>query len=499
MIARTIATFLCVCMLVMPALAQDETEEPFSEGYVFKWAAEVIFPEGIRFTASLLRSLNELKTVTLIIQPEGRPGVSETVSFEEPVNHGDGFTDLAYVWDIPLDNPPQLFEDITYEWEVEDVYGEIARSRDKLTFTDPRVEWTQSDDPFGDINLTVRADGPSPQQIRQSVTLPYNLISANAGRDQAFYIMLYTADVPSSGCRIGVERTQVAVGLESGVAVPCDPEKAAAIIQASGFDLAQVPPSNLTSSTAAAIVEVFTQGFYDPLWQGKDVPDWFKTGLAQFYSPLNKSALLGPVRNMARADTLYPMSEMAQAIEGNDSWRAQSYAMVVYIADLIGVPSLFDMAKIANAESFVKGYEAATSQPLSALLPNLRRWIFTEAGAKAFDYTPYQAATATPTPTSTYTLTPTPPPTLTETPTLTPSVTGVLSATPSATRTPTRTPTPRPASVTPRPAGSLFTPTPVLTPSALEDPVTQQGILSVLLIALAVVGLIYWIMRRREL
>jgi hypothetical protein len=170
----------------------------------------------------------------------------------------------------------------------------------------------------------------------------------------------------------------------------------------------------------------------------------------------------------------------------------------LYIADLIGVQGLFDLAA---ADSFDTAYEQATGQALTALLPNLRRWIFTDQASSAFDYTPYQAETPTPTPSRT--LTPFPPTatntaTVTATLTLTPSVTGELSPTPSLTRPPTRTHTPLPPTVTPRPPSSLYTPTPAPVQTVFDNPISRLGIITVLLIALAILGLIYVLLGRRD-
>ncbi len=497
MIVRIIAILLAVCAFAQPMLAQEETEEAFSEGFIFKWDSEVIFPMGIRFTASFLRPVAEISSINLTIQLEGEAAITETVPLDEPVSEGDNFTDIAFIWEIPPDRLPRLFRDINFEWEAVDNNGDRTIARDSLVFSDQRVEWEQSEDAAGFIDLTVRADGASPAQIRQSVLLAYNLISAKVGRVQPLNILLYEADLPASGCTRDANNDLIATGPISATTLLCDPLRAASIFQRSGFDWVQVTRSGATGNTAGALIGLFTQRFYESAWLDKDVPDWFKIGLAQFYAPSSKSMLLNSVRSAARNDTSYSFDEMAVEKAGDALWQAQSYAMVVYIADRIGVDSLFQLANIRDAESFSEAYQTSVGQVASALLPNLSRWIFTSGAESAFTYTPYQPATSTPTLTATSTPTTTATATLTETPTLTPSVTGVLSATPTLTRTPSRTPTPLPPSVTPRPANSLFTPTPIPPPSVLDDPVTQQGVLAILLIALAAVGLVYLIMRRR--
>jgi hypothetical protein len=186
-----------------------------------------------------------------------------------------------------------------------------------------------------------------------------------------------------------------------------------------------------------------------------------------------------------------------------DVWRAQSYGMVLYIASQIGVPELFDLAgDLGAAETFEAAYQSAVGRPLTTLLVELERWIFTDNAATAFIYTPYLASTPTPTSTSSHTpfpATSTPLPTETLPPTATVTVTGVLSSTPLPTRTLTPTELPSTPSVTPRPAGSLntATPAPVVQSSApMNDTARTAGIGAVILLVVVSIGLL--LMRRRN-
>jgi hypothetical protein len=505
---KRIALLMCAVMaLALPAAAQDD-ELPISEGYVFKWENEIIFPMGVRFRLTLSSPVESLREVTLTIEASGSEPVTVEIDLEEPAATGPGFTEVDYVWAAPDNAPLRVFSDegVIYEWNAVDNAGATARVRDALVFQDERINWAEDEDPLGHLDLIVVADGPSPRQIRQSVMLAYNLISANTGRTPAFDILLYPADLDPSGCvMIENEETgeeeRVAVGPVSSVRLPCDPQRAAEIIAASGLELVR---SDGTTAAGAqtALVNFLARQFYEPFWGEADVPDWFLSGLATFYQPASKTTLMLSVRDAARIDSLLTLADMAVERKADLLWRAQSFAMVLYIADQIGVDGLFDLARaLADSASFQAAYEAATGQALNALLPNLRRWVFTGAADSAFNYHPYLADTPTPLPSMTNTpfpptATDTPPPT--ETATITPSVTGVLSATPSRTPTLTRTPTPAPATVTPRPVGSLFTPTPVPV-SVLESPVNRVGIIAVLLILLAIIVLIYWVLNRRRL
>lgn len=489
--------------------AQETPELPVQEGYVFKWGTDVIFPEGVRFRLTLSRPVEQLTAVSLRIEPVGLEPVTVEIDLEEqePISNGPSHSEWDFIWEFPDGFAPRLFEieDVIFEWRAEDFSGETAFVRDGLLFTDQRVMWEISEDPLGNIHLAVPEDGPSARTIRDSVRLPYNLMSANVGRVEVLDIILYHADVDPSGCE-AVENEEtgeeeiVAQDIFLQVKLPCDPAQSAAVFAASAGDVVQSAGTTVNGARAA-LVAYFVRQFYGPMWTGVDVPAWFESGLAEFYTPDNHAPLLLPVRAAGRTERLLSLEAMAQAAD-DDLWRAQSYAMVLYIADRIGVDGLFGLANNLQGESsFTEVYEREMGQPLNALLPGLGRWLLTDAAMSAFAYQPYSVETPTPTVTRTaspFPATATDTPTVTATVTVTPSVTGVLSPTPSDTPTLTRTPTPRPPTVTPRPAGSLFTATPTPVPSLIENPVSRLGIVVVLLIVLAIIGLVYLIVMRRN-
>ncbi|MBZ0302765.1 MAG: hypothetical protein K8J31_23680, partial [Anaerolineae bacterium] len=432
-------------ILVAPVRAQEVL--PVSEGFVFKWWGENIFPEGAAFHLTLSRPVDDLAEVMLTITIRGQEPVVYPVDLSEPAASGPSFTDLDFLWPFPEDAALSLFsdQDVTYEWQASDVQGQTARVVDRLIIRDDRVAWIRDQDPQNFINLTVAQDGPTPSLIRQSVLLPYNLMAANTDRVPEFHIILYKPDLDPSGCDVlrdpeTGESRQAAVGPVSRLELPCNTQRAAQWYAANGLDVVQADGRTVVGAQSA-LVRFMTAQFYQPLWNGADVPDWFLSGLTEFYLPTSKARLLLPVRDAARVDDLLPLEVMDSSQPGQPLWQAQSYAMVLWLADQIGVQGLFDLAgQLGTAPSFQAAYEAAVGQSLDALLPQLGRWAFTTAASAAFNMTPYQAATATPGASDT----PIPlPPSATDTaasatPTLTPAVTGVLSPTPTVTRTPTR-------------------------------------------------------------
>lgn len=463
-----------------------------SEGFVFKWSADSIFPEGIRFFIALQRPVEQIERLTLTIRLVGGTAVTVDVPFDEPVAQGEDFADIQYLWEFSADQFARFLEGVEYEWLAVDSAGEQARVQDGLVFSDERTLWTTQVDPQGQIDLTLPLGGLSASAVRGSVLDVYGLLAANTGRTQPLNVVLYDADLPGSGCVPAEDESLIAISPVSQVSLPCDPTSAATLLQASGYDLVQSDGTNV-SSAQSALIAYLVPKFYEPTWQ--DVPQWFVYGLTQFYHPASKQPFFGPVRNAARLNSLLSWGVMENPESAPaELWRAQSYAMVLNIADSIGISGLYMLANdLDNAASFAEAYRNAVGQPLDTLIPAVQRWIFTNEAVGAFNLTAYQSVTATPTatPTATATRTPTAPPSATVEPSETPT------NTPTRTRVPpTLTPT-----VTPRAASSLFTatPTPVPSPLAvLSDPGVQSGILSILLIALVIVVLLYFIQRRRE-
>lgn len=488
---------LLVCLLAGGLLrAQEATEEPVSEGFAFKWSAETVFPQGMQFFITVLRSADQLQSAILLIEPDGEAPVTATVDVRAPTLVGDTYTDLVYVWAFPPDMVLPLGSEITYEWRVVATDGEQARARDRAEFADTRVTWTRSADPLELIHLTVPSD-VSAEALRAAVRPVYRLMAEQTGSSPQFDIIVYPADVPPDGCVPGPDGLQ-AVAPVSLAALPCEPGRAGAVFRASGQDAVQAQAG--AGGAIAGVVPLLLQRFYEPLWEDSAIPGWFQAGLAEFYTPGVKGRYLGSLQRAARAGQLGPLGERATASD-DGLWHAQSYAAVLYIADRVGLAGLFELARSAGAAgSFVDSFVEIVGLPLDGLWPALRRWLLTPQGERAFAYVPYLGDT--PTPAASATSTPTRTPTITPTVTLTftPSVTGVLTATPTATRPPTRTPTPGPPTVTPRPPGSLSTSTPTPAPlvTGLADSTTRNTVIVALAAALVVIAVIFLYSSRRR-
>ena len=458
-------------------------------GFVRDGAVEIIFPAAIRFTLNLTIPASEIASATLTLTPEGRDPLVIPVDLASVVVNPDSpEAYLVYLWAIPVDDPPPLFGQIDYSWSLTSTDSTTGTLSDSFVFADPRADWVRTIDPTGRFSLTApRALALDPASLRQV----YDLLSQNTGSSRTYNLLV---DDPSFDCRRRDDGTRYAQGEQSDVSVDCVDGIENAVY--AGYDRLVVPAG---ANGDAIVVASLVDAAYAPLWRGKSVPAWFVAGMEQFYDPADKNALLLSVQQAARQRVLYSQAAL-ESPRDDTLWQAQSYALVLYVVDQIGVSGLVNLA-IVPADDFTTAYGQAVGQPISALLPAISQWIFTRAAEAAFGITPYQSPTAVPTatrtpsptrfPTITLTLTPLATSTIAPTPTTTPR--GVRTYVAPPTVTPSASPTSLPPTLTPRPPGSLPTPTPV--PSALQvavsQPGVQAGLVTFLLLVLGLLVFLY--------
>lgn len=485
-----------------PIPTTPPTPAPTLEGFAMDGAAEVMFPEAIRFQFSLSRALSDLDTDTLRLTlnvADAEP-LELALQMDDLTVSGAGHTHFEYIWDVPDDAFPPLFSQIDYGWQIQALDGETAALEGSLIFTDPRVVWITSTEADG--GLTVTAAREVPTGLVRGLGSIYALLAETSGAAPDVKLMIYGESV-SPGCLVrqtenGRDET-VAVALVSGVAVDCRPEFAERVYRDSGYTVMQRLPDADVEGQAAAVM---MRAFYQPLWQGADVPRWFAAGLEQLYAPALKSDLLPTALNAVRTNRLFTLAAM-DAAPPDDAvraqiWMAQSYGMVLYMVELGGLEGVYRLARsLGSGEPFADSYAELTGEPLDSLIPSWQGWIFGERARSVYGITPYQPATPTATRTQTPLPTRTETPTPTLTPSVTPSVTGVLSLTPYPTITMPPTPTPEPPTVTPRPP--ILTPTPAAdsTNTLLETPGAQAGLVVVALLLIGVLVVISSRMGRR--
>lgn len=476
------------------------TLAPTATGFAVEGWTEIVFPEAIQFTIRLARPAAQLESARLTLHTATDDETFE-LDIQAAAVRTDPEADLVYLWEFTPDSIPPLFTTLEYEWEVAATDRETARLNGALFFTDPRVIWDVTQAFDGDLEIALARGLPT--SLVSSAQSVYNLLTHNTERSPGIRLILYPDSV-APGCDTqtlpdGTSET-LAISPLFGTTVACDPAFAAQVYEASGY-----VPFQRRIDSEEDIITYLVSAFYQPRWQGGDVPEWFASGLALLYTPSLKTDLLPIAQAQARNNRLFPLDIMNRAPESvgaRSAWRVQAYAMMLYTAEHIGLPGIFHLAdSLGRGVSFADAYQQATRQPLDSLLPGLQQWVFTDRAAAAFGITPYQPATLTFTPTFTATATRTPTATPSYTPSLIPSVTGALSPTPYPTVTSSHTPSPAPPTNTPRLPGPTAMPPSTASPSspaaAASWTTTQLTIVALLLVVIGILVYVYIRLGRR--
>jgi hypothetical protein len=283
----------------------------------------------------------------------------------------------------------------------------------------------------------------------------YDHMAANTGSQPTIKLVI-TQDGVLPGCGSPASDEQTAE--------PC----AESDVDLHGYELIEVPDG-------ARVEEVLTRALFERFYPAERFPAWFAAGMVDLYAPTPKADRLTLTRDAARANRGFTAAQL-ETSNPDPTWRLQVYSLILYIIDRAGIDGLMALANDRGA--FSAAYERSTGEPLIDLIPNWQNWIFTRAAETA--YVSDHLAPPTLTPSATFTAT------LTRTPTLTPTVTATATPSRVPTITPSFTPSPRPATVTPRPPGSLDA-TPPASPAA---PLTIDGTTQAVLIGGLVILLV---------
>jgi hypothetical protein len=144
--------FLCCLLTAFSAAAQDATPEP-NQGYILNTGAEIFFPQAVRFEVNVNLPASALTSAVLVVQPEGRNPVTIPVDIGQNAVLKDPFARLSYLWTLPRDNPPRLFQKISFTWQLRSRDQGSAEFTNTVQFTDARVDWVA--DTAGPISLTL--------------------------------------------------------------------------------------------------------------------------------------------------------------------------------------------------------------------------------------------------------------------------------------------------------------------------------------------------------
>jgi hypothetical protein len=486
-IAATVAT--------QPATSTPTaTLDVTTDRLLFAPQVEVAFPAGVRFYIRVIARSEAIVSARLTL--ERANSAARTIDLDlattaTRTGNIEEFTDLEYIWQITSDEVPRFFETINFRWSIRTA-EEVSTASGQFEFNDARLLW-ETARTSGDamtVSLPLERGLTRLIDVMQPVA---DLLETNFGPLQPAAFIVYSSDIDPTGCEEGEDDATVAFTL-SGIAIPCtEDDLATSIFAASELEVVRV--GNYTQSDMQnALTAALFDRTYRALWAEQQVPEWFAFGLTRIIAPTSSVDLLAIAQDATRSNRLLSLSEMATVPDEATAlrdWQAQSLAMTLYIADQIGYTALFDLAQALQTRELSTLYSQRSGQSINALMPAFRDWLFTTQAEGAFRASVYAEATHTPAPRPTQTPFP-----ATRTPRPQPSETPIPTITLTPSPRPTSTPT---ASVTPRPPGSLATPTmlaPVVsTPAA--DSGAQTSIIAIFGIIIAILIIVFARVGRR--
>lgn len=392
----------------------------------------VLFPVALHFDILLRLNAKQIKEATLHIYQPGNGSFDVTIppSVEKTVQAlNDNDSRLIYDWQFDVQNAPQLFKPIYYEWKITSENGATATVSHSLTFQDTQPSnfktWHTTAAP---LQLFSHNDALSLILLQADLARIHDRITADTGINHDFRFVIYDPDAKfcqqASSNEPGKPK-EVFIVTPLGIHLPCDPTAGPRIYTQQGYALVRRP--NLTlAGTEDQLTAIMVDDAYGALWANSPKPpEWFQQGLRQLYGIVPHSPLLNIARDASRSNALLPLSTMAGLPPSNAQqarlWNAQSYLLVLYIVSKYGpaAPSTIAYGMNLDGYTFEQALQIQFKTTPGELYSDWQKWLIGTTAETALRYSPY-IETATPTITITLSNTPTQrPPTNTFTPSAT--------------------------------------------------------------------------------
>lgn len=509
---RNAAFRRCISLLVVVIIlgtgafserARAQGDDEPDMGLIYGSWHEILFPAVMRFFVGINAAPDQVLSAMLTVRQESGLDVSFTLDPAQHFSRTSGTSvDLVYDLDLRGNEHPIPFEPLNFMWQIETSDGQVSTAVGEALFEDElRGEWQSAGEPplilhWTNENLAGRA-------IREEVMAAYGLLNQKTGRSPLFQFALYEpgqrlcqqVKSPETG-----KVQTVVISSQGKTEYPCSIDAFRQVYADADVVFLQRDTFGY-SELQDLLVTVMVQQGYAALWMDAPVPAWFISGLADLHRLRPEQNALEIVRTAARTDSQFTLEEMAveppetAGYQQRALWDAQSYLLVLYLADRYGADAPFVLARTIPdyPDGFTGALQALGSASMGTLWDSWTQWIFSTAADRAVLWTPYTLTTPTPTatplpPTATATATVTATPTVTHTPTTTfeadqPKPVVVLEVSPTRPRLPTNTPLP------PGSLPTVTSPAPVSPPdSDSNDTVLYGGIAALVIVIVGIAG-----------
>lgn len=464
--------------------AQDMTPTP-NGSLITNTGVDMLLPAAIRFRATFAINRQSFESAALSLYQAN--GFERTISVnldENLIGEGLDFVEVQIDQALNTANVPRLFEPLSYRWELITTNGKTYTIAQEYLPVPPNTigEWQQA----GDSPITFYWYNPSLgiDILRGNLLTVYTLLQSQTGLDKTFQFIIFDSDYRFCDTKLDEETGQEISITRGSDTYSCSRESVQALLQQIDLRFIQRADAAFDTLEAQLMHEIVTE-FYGSYWT-VTVPAWFEEGLALLYRPYPGLRELVVAQQADTRGALIGLPQLQTPLrsgatpEQQDIWKAQSYLLLLYLADTYGAETPFKLAlSLDRAESFDAAFEEITGTTLEDMYRSWRIWLQSRQAERAATWNPYLQTTPTVTPTATITLIPpSRTPTNTSTFTLTPTSTSLTGRDrPTVFVAPTTSPTTAPtASNTPLPPGSLPTVVPTATPPVPVDDDSGGGL-----------------------
>lgn len=374
-------------------------------GVIQRHGAELIFPVELEFFLIITAPQQDILGGEVVLSQENGYEASFPLELADDLNFaGEESLEIRKTILFDLDNAPRPFERLDYEWRVTTAAGandQTDNLENWILFQPDGVTWQQT--ATDELTLHWHLDHLAAEEMRAELLPVSRLIDDHTGDvadlDFAIYGATFDICIPSLDANTGEE-------VESVLVYPGRPEYPCSVNDIANYyashDIALIQPDDPGfDNIQQAIIAELVRETYASQWVGRGVPAWFASGLSQLYRPNGNAAALNTVRNAEGQNFLLPPARLQSALPSDADayeqrlWEAQSYTLVLYLADNFGADAPFDLATaFPEAESFEAAVENITGMSLAENFRVWRQWLRTESAASAATWHPYLTTTA---------------------------------------------------------------------------------------------------------
>jgi len=450
-----ILSFLSVVILSTGMFATTERsraqEDEHAYGEIWNFAVIPVFPSGIRFWLRVEAPADQIQSIELSVwQNEKRLDTARLDPFDDVMFGYEDAVEYEYFLDVQAKTAFRMFDPIKLIASVTLIDGTTNES---LTTIIPEHQgygpWQGA---VADERLTIYISDPdiAIERMAKELLPTFDLLSRSLEEVRPLKLAVYMPPVMPFCELVEDEDGNVeSLVVSERRNFPCSEEAMAALYARSGFEIVKLHNTRYREVRDESAEQIVLLQ-YGTRWADAEVPFWFQYGLAMYFAPNGHPEALAQVQRAARLEDLLDLQELSQlpTTEQEQLWRAQSFLLTLYLADLYGADAPQRIAgQISPDKSFSDVLREEFDMTPQRLYGAWRIWLDSSRATEVAAYHPYLENTATSTPIPTITLT--------RTPTTTPS--------------PTATPTQRPLFIPtnpPLPTRGLptFTPTVTITP-----------------------------------